>query len=156
MTLVRLSEQRLPEIMHLERKLYSNPWTEDNFRGELNRPFTIALGWEQNHSLAGYCFFWLLEPEAHLLNLAVARAKQGRGLGRRLLLSMFEIGLAAQVKVFLLEVRAGNAVARHLYKALGFVEVGRRLGYYQGENEDAVLMSCSARAAENSLTGNAL
>jgi ribosomal-protein-alanine N-acetyltransferase len=39
-----------------------------------------------------------------------------------------------------LEVRASSEAARGLYRALGFVEQGRRRGYYREPVEDAVLM----------------
>ncbi len=39
-----------------------------------------------------------------------------------------------------LEVRAGSAGAIALYAGLGFVEVGRRVGYYERPSEDAVVM----------------
>ncbi len=37
-----------------------------------------------------------------------------------------------------LEVRAGNAAARRLYRQVGFVETGRRRAYYRDPVEDAV------------------
>jgi ribosomal-protein-alanine N-acetyltransferase len=40
-----------------------------------------------------------------------------------------------------LEVRAGNAKARALYRGFGFRVVGRRKGYYKNNGEDAVLMT---------------
>jgi ribosomal-protein-alanine N-acetyltransferase len=39
-----------------------------------------------------------------------------------------------------LEVRAGSAGAIALYSGLGFVVVGRRVGYYREPVEDALLM----------------
>jgi ribosomal-protein-alanine N-acetyltransferase len=39
-----------------------------------------------------------------------------------------------------LEVRAGSAGAIALYEGLGFVELGRRAGYYREPEEDAVVM----------------
>ena len=43
------------------------------------------------------------------------------------------------IQRILLEVRAGNAAAQALYRRNGFIECGRRKGYYGGV-EDAVLM----------------
>ena len=42
--------------------------------------------------------------------------------------------------VVLLEVRADNEAAQHLYRRRGFVEIGRRRGYYQPSGDDAVVM----------------
>jgi ribosomal protein S18 acetylase RimI-like enzyme len=38
-----------------------------------------------------------------------------------------------------LEVRAGNVVARRLYRQLGFKDLGVRRGYY-GPGQDAIVM----------------
>jgi len=40
----------------------------------------------------------------------------------------------------LLEVRAGNADALHLYYGFGYKAVGMRPNYYQTEQEDALLL----------------
>ena len=42
--------------------------------------------------------------------------------------------------VVLLEVRADNDAAQQLYLRRGFVEIGRRRGYYQPSGADAVVM----------------
>ncbi len=39
-----------------------------------------------------------------------------------------------------LEVRACSDGARRLYERMGFIEVGRRRGYYETPTDDAVLM----------------
>ena len=39
-----------------------------------------------------------------------------------------------------LEVRADNGGAQHLYEALGFVAIAERIGYYQPDNVDAIVM----------------
>jgi len=41
-----------------------------------------------------------------------------------------------------LEVRVSNLRAQNLYKALGFVSVGKRKRYYEDNGEDAFLMVC--------------
>ena len=42
--------------------------------------------------------------------------------------------------VVLLEVRADNEAAQHLYRRRGFTEIGRRPRYYQPSGTDAVVM----------------
>jgi ribosomal-protein-alanine N-acetyltransferase len=70
--------------------------------------------------------------EAEVLSIAVDGRARRRGLGRRLLrrnlqrLATFGVG-----RVFL-EVDAGNEPALALYRRMGFVEAGRREGYYRG------------------------
>ena len=52
-----------------------------------------------------------------------------------------EITARGGARAFHLEVRAGNAAARALYRAMGFEEVGKRHSYYSAPVEDAVLLS---------------
>ncbi len=80
--------------------------------------------------------------ELHLLNLTIAPAGQGSGLGSALLETVLAHARSRGLAQVWLEVRASNARARALYARRGFDEVGLRRGYYPGlrGREDAVLM----------------
>lgn len=139
-TLVRLKEADLPAIMALEAACFDQPWTHDNFVGELRRRVTIAIGLRFEGLLAAQCFFWLIAPEIHLLNVAVAPRFRGRGLARRLLTVMLAIGRKAGVDCVFLEARASNRAAIKLYRSLGFENAGTRPDYYE-DGEDALMMT---------------
>ena len=139
--LARLTAADLGEVLELESLAYARPWTEAHFRGEFDRPFTLALGLRTGRPiLAAYCFFWLLGSEIHLLNLAVRPEFRRRGLGRRLVETMLAVGRRAGVATVFLEVRSGNVEARGLYLSFGFAVTGQRPGYYE-DGEDAQLMT---------------
>lgn len=90
--------------------------------------------------ISGFVVASLLAPTAELESIVVVREAQRRGVARQLfggLLSEFE---AEGVTEVLLEVRTSNYPALELYRALGFVEAGRRVRYYADPVEDAVLM----------------
>ncbi|MDR2934384.1 MAG: ribosomal protein S18-alanine N-acetyltransferase [Candidatus Adiutrix sp.] len=151
LNLTRLTVADLGEVLKLESLAYARPWTEDNFRGEFARPFTLALGLKTGPPvfgaapfLAAYCFFWLLGPEIHLLNLAVRPEYRRRGLARRLMRAMLTVGRRAGTGTVFLEVRSGNLEALGLYRSLGFTVTGRRPGYYE-DGEDAHLMTLELR-----------
>jgi ribosomal-protein-alanine N-acetyltransferase len=91
----------------------------------------------------GFLIAVVVEPEAELESIAVAR--QRRGTGRRLMQALVEQLEQAGVTRIFLEVRASNQAARGLYQALGFSETGRRRAYYADPVEDAVLMSRPVR-----------
>jgi ribosomal-protein-alanine N-acetyltransferase len=76
----------------------------------------------------------LVEDEAEILSVAVARRQRGRGLARRLLnLNLRRLaGLGARA-VFL-EVDEHNDPALRLYHRAGFREVSRRTNYYPGHD----------------------
>ena len=77
--------------------------------------------------------------EAEILALCVAPERQRQGLARKLLRQLAEDLAEQGTDRVYLEVRASNFAARELYRQAGFVETGRRKGYYQG-TEDAVVM----------------
>jgi ribosomal-protein-alanine N-acetyltransferase len=45
------------------------------------------------------------------------------------------------IETITLEVRASNKPAQGLYRKFGFAPVGLRRGYYQADNEDAIVMT---------------
>ncbi|MDR3037826.1 MAG: ribosomal protein S18-alanine N-acetyltransferase [Candidatus Adiutrix sp.] len=147
--LVRLTAADLGEVLELEERAYARPWTVENFKGEFARRVTLALGLKTapagagRPALAAYCFFWLISPEIHLLNLAVRPEYRRRGLARRLLKAMLDLGRHAGAATVFLEVRPTNAEALALYHSFGFRVTGRRPKYYD-DGEDAHLMTLEA------------
>ena len=87
----------------------------------------------------GYTCRWRVTDEVHLLNVAVHPERRGLGYGRELVSAVVGEAEAACVRVIFLEVRAGNVVARRLYRLLGFKDLGVRRGYY-GPGQDAIVM----------------
>ena len=77
--------------------------------------------------------------EWELENIAVAGAARRRGLATRLLIELLEQARRGGARHIFLEVRESNRAARSLYERWDFVETGRRKGYYQRPEEDAVL-----------------
>ena len=142
--LVRLGEEDLPEVMALEKECYDQPWTVENFLGEFRRRITLGLGLKAGRLLAAQCFFWLIRPEIHLLNLAVSPRFRRQGLARRLMTAMLTIGRRAGVESVYLEARPTNLAAITLYESAGFHITGRRPDYYE-DGEDAVLMNLDLR-----------
>jgi ribosomal-protein-alanine N-acetyltransferase len=86
-------------------------------------------------------------------NLAVHPAFRRRGVGRFLLAEGLREAHRRGARLATLEVRPSNLAARRLYASLGFVETGRRPGYYQAEGEDALLLDCRLEEAAWLRTG---
>ena len=82
-------------------------------------------------TFAGFILSRLVTDEAEILSVAVAAARRGKGLARRLLdLHLRRLAGLGVRRVFL-EVEEGNTPALRLYRRAGFRQVGRREGYYQ-------------------------
>lgn len=138
------SENDLSEIETIEKNSFSVPWSEGSFREELVRPFSYLYVAKPDNGrllpVLGYVCFWILFGELHLLNLAVHSDYRRKGIGRNLLEFALNMGETAGVEMAALEVRPSNTAAVNLYEQAGFVEVGRRRGYYSDTHEDAIIM----------------
>lgn len=132
----------LAEITAIEHRAYEYPWTNQIFRDCLQagyHAFTLALP----ETIVGYFLLSIAAGEAHVLNLCVDPAQQGKGHGRRLIRQAVDIARAQRADRIFLEVRPSNAVAIGLYHTIGFNEIGRRPKYYPTQNgrEDALIMA---------------
>ncbi len=107
------------------------PWGEKDWTAFLSDPLVIRLGATEASVLVGEILLRVAADEAEVLTIVVARSARGRGVGGRLL----RAGLAAAARrggtAAFLEVAADNDAAIALYSAAGFVEIGRRRGYYR-------------------------
>jgi ribosomal-protein-alanine N-acetyltransferase len=78
------------------------------------------------------------------MDICVSPDQQGNSYGKALLEHFFEQAKQLSNKVIWLEVRAKNISAQMMYINNGFVETGRRTGYYPSANgfgyEDAIVM----------------
>jgi ribosomal-protein-alanine N-acetyltransferase len=91
-------------------------------------------------AVVGFAVAGLVPPEAEVETIVVAAGFQRRGVARRLFEAMADDLGRSQVREVLLEVRQSNVAAQGFYRSVGFVEEGRRPGYYADPIEDAVLM----------------
>lgn len=140
----------LPAVLAIEEMVFGDDaWPHSFFARDLANDHAAYVVLELvpedeepvEAELAGYAGYWLLEDEANLMNIAVAPAWQGRGLGEYLLLETLARMEAQGAAICTLEVRVSNMRAQALYRKLGFEVVGRRRRYYQDNGEDALLMS---------------
>lgn len=133
----------LERVLSVERQAYSFPWTRGNFVDSLAAGYLAELLLDPADALLGYYVAMVGVDELHLLNLTVAPRHQRQGHAVRLLDVLEQRCRERHLPQLWLEVRVGNARARHVYLRRGFVEVGLRPRYYpagQGAREDAVVM----------------
>ncbi len=86
---------------------------------------------------------------AHLNLLAVDPAHRRRGVARSIMTWLEETALTAGTFIIGLELRATNQAAFTFYAALGYKELGRVPGYYQGV-EHAIRMARDLRIGPRS------
>lgn len=128
----------LSRVVELETAAYAFPWSEQIFRDCLRVGYhCVAI--DTPAGVQGYGIMSMGAGESHVLNVCVAEAWRGRGIGRRLMESLLERVRNAGMELAFLEVRPSNRVAIALYESMGFDRVGMRKGYYQSASgrEDA-------------------
>lgn len=128
------------------------PWGEGEFADILADPLAFLLV----EGDAGFLLGRAVAGEAELLTIAVAPEARQRGLGRKLVSRFLYQARLRGAETAFLEVAEDNLAARTLYARCGFVEAGRRRGYYRaptGQAVDAlVLRRVLAEAADPAST----
>jgi ribosomal-protein-alanine N-acetyltransferase len=114
----------------LHAAAFRRGWSEDEFERLLLDKNVIAHRATIGRSLAGFILSRLAGGEAEILSVAVASARRGRGLARKLLDLHLRRLAGLGVSSVYLEVDEDNAPARRLYAGARFRDVGRRPAYY--------------------------
>lgn len=138
----RMSLLDLDVVLEIEQQAYDFPWTEGIFRDCLRVGYPSWV-YERDGAITGYGVMSVASGEGHILNLCVAPAFQGQGIGTSLFKAQLVAAEALRVNTLFLEVRASNAVALSLYRKNGFNEIGLRRNYYPAKTgrEDAVVLA---------------
>ncbi len=140
MIIRKMCESDISHIADMEKRIFSDFWTEADFYEALddeNRIFIVA---EIDGKAAGYCGMWCVLDEGQIMNVAVDESMRRRGIAEAMLTELFSEGKKRGIRVYTLEVRESNCAAQSLYAKLGFKGVGRRPGYYRKPDEAAILM----------------
>jgi ribosomal-protein-alanine N-acetyltransferase len=133
-----MSRSDVPAVATLEREIYPQPWSARVFFDELAQENRIYMLATERDEVIGYGGAMLIEEDAHITTLAVVPDVRRRRLGTRILLSLVRQAVERGARHLTLEVRATNTDAQRLYERFGFAPVGKRKGYYAGE--DAIVM----------------
>jgi ribosomal-protein-alanine N-acetyltransferase len=127
-------------LLAIERRTFTDPWTEASFHEALASAWTFGLVAESGRGMVGYLIGREVAGTGEVLNLAVAPEFRRRGIAGALL----EAGLTAfrrrKVDEVFLEVRESNRSAQALYLSRGFRAVGQRAAYYRNPKEDALVL----------------
>lgn len=153
----RASQQDFPSLLELERQAHSHPWAESVLQKMLNSSLPDSdtssiqcwiMEAADNKALIGFYFVQCAAGEMTLLDMVIATASQGQGLGRDFLNHLIEQADNSDIDSIFLEVRVSNFPAIALYFSCGFAEVGQRDDYYPtnaGGRENALIMALPLR-----------
>ncbi|QJQ94594.1 MULTISPECIES: ribosomal protein S18-alanine N-acetyltransferase [Halomonadaceae] len=145
LALQALNGRYLAELAALERLGQRYPWSEGQLAKALDDADTNVWGALAGEGyVLGFAVLCRLPFDAELQAITVAPAARRQGIAGALLVRLEQQARAWGSERLLLEVRESNTAAIALYRGHGFVEDGRRRGYYPalaGQREDALLMS---------------
>jgi ribosomal-protein-alanine N-acetyltransferase len=143
----RLTYADLPQVVAIERRSFTTPWSLAMFVLELSKPSGICLAAEvvedDARELAAYMICSRYDTVWHVMNVSVDPDRRRRGIASALLDALIARIDEAEGQAYAqitLEVRRSNAGAIALYERYGFRSAGVRRRYYQDNGEDAVIM----------------
>jgi len=147
----RMQPGDVEAVAAIEAVTFPVPWSQTAFAEDLEAPGRVWLVAEDAGEVVGYAGGWLLDDEAHVMNIAVAEEYRGRGLGRALLAALRARLAAAGARRITLEVRPDNTEAIALYESFEMHSVGVRANYYAETGEDAMIMWGDVAVSEAAL-----
>ncbi len=139
---ISMTERHISALAQLERACFSDPWSEDALREELDNPhavFRVAV--DESGVVLGYGGMHHLVDEGFITNVAVAPAARRQGVAKAILADLAAYGAAHSLYRITLEVRVGNTPAITLYEQAGYLRDGVRPGFYSHPTEDAAIYS---------------
>jgi [ribosomal protein S18]-alanine N-acetyltransferase len=125
---IREAEPADAELLaRLHRECFAEPWDAESFRRLLLRPGCFAF-------IAGrgeaFILIQIAAEEAEIQSLGTLREARRGGLARALVHRAATEAFRHGARAMFLEVAQDNGAGLALYRRFGFVEAGRRRGYY--------------------------
>ena len=141
-TIRRMQKSDVDNVIAIEEKAYGeHHWSKESFLNELSNDLArYNCAFDEDGNLLGYSGCWQILEEVHITNIAVSPEFRRQKVGENLLKRIIDECYENMAKYITLEVRVSNTPAINLYEKYGFKSLGVRKGYYQNNNEDALIM----------------
>ena len=150
MSLIKISEiyisqmsiDDIENVVEIEAEAYGeHHWAKSSFYDEMqNNLAKYYVAKTKDGELVGYAGTWHIIDEGHITTIAVKRTHHRNHIGEAMIVKIIEDCYKQGIKYLTLEVRVSNEPAINLYKKYGLASLGTRKGYYQDNNEDALIM----------------
>ena len=138
----KMEKGDVERVVELEALSYGkHHWSKESFLNELSNNLAhYYCAFDENGFLLGYGGCWHIFEEGHITTLSVHPEARRKKVAQALLMRIFDGCYADMIKYITLEVRESNIPAICLYEKNGFKSIGMRKGYYQDNNENALIM----------------
>jgi ribosomal-protein-alanine N-acetyltransferase len=142
----------MPEVLSIEGECFEYPWLEEDFIRCLRQRNCIGMVAEHDERVVGFMIYELHKTRIHVLNFAVCRDFQRRGVGTQMLAKLAAKLSSQRRSRIVLEVRETNLSAQLFFRANGFRAVSVLRGFYADTPEDAYLMQYRYRPEKTPAT----
>jgi ribosomal-protein-alanine N-acetyltransferase len=138
----RLAGADAGDLADLHASALPDPWDAASWVGFLSEPTCAVLGVRDDRRLVGAMLIRTAGGESEILTIAVAPDARRQGHATGLLSAALDEAANRGAATAFLEVAVDNPAAVALYRRAGFVEIGRRRGYYRRRQgaADALIM----------------
>lgn len=140
MKIIPMNESHVAQVAALEKRCFSDPWSENSVASELENPLSLWLIAEEDGAVCGYVGSQTVLDETDMMNIAVHPDCRRKGIAAALITELVSRLKARGSRVLRLEVRESNFSAIALYEALGFTQLGLRKNYYRNPKENALIL----------------
>ena len=141
-TISQMTKDDIEEVVLIESEAYGkHHWAKSSFYDEMSN--NLAKYYAAKNSdgeLVGYAGTWHIIDEGHITTIAVKKEYLRNHIGEAIIQKIIDDCYKNNIKYLTLEVRVSNIPAIKLYEKYGFQSLGTRKGYYQDNNEDALIM----------------
>ena len=132
----------IESVIKIEEEAYGkHHWSKTSFYDEMSNnlaKYYVARTFDEE--IAGYAGTWHIIDEGHITTIAVRNDYLRNHIGEALIQKIIDDCYIDKIKYLTLEVRVSNIPAIRLYEKYGFQSLGTRKGYYQDNDEDALIM----------------
>lgn len=136
-----LSEADLPAAAKIHAASFQKHWDAAALADYLI-PSGVICGYFTAHSLRGFIILGPCTDQTDMITLAVTPEARGQSVGRSLIGAAETEARTRGARIIFLEVAEDNGPAIALYRACGYVPIGKRMNYYKraGGRVSAVTM----------------
>ena len=140
--ITKMEADDIEGVVKIEEDAYGeHHWSKSAFYDEMNNDLAkYYCAKDENGNIVAYAGTWHIIDEGHITTIAVKKSHLRKHIGEALIVKILEDCYNEGIKYLTLEVRASNTAAIGLYSKYGFNSLGTRKGYYQDNNEDALIM----------------
>ncbi len=136
-----MTEADVAAVAELEKECFSEPWSEDGVRSELQNEGARFFVARSFGNAVGYMGMHIVLDECYIANVAVKGSFRRRGIAEKLLGTAERTAKGEGCSFISLEVRVSNTPAIKLYEKAGYISQGERRNFYRNPTENALIMT---------------